>query len=208
MNDGSRFYLPALPYPAADLAPQIGEETVALHHGVIFQGHVDALNILLDGMPRLRQLPLYTLLTATRLPRQISADVLWHGGAMLLHELYFASMRRFCAGYPMPAGEIIARLKQNIGSYEEFCYRFREAALTLRGNGFVFLVRERSGAGLSITATHEYDLPDLVHYEPIFCIDLWEHAYYGDYRADRRAATSAFLSLLDWSGREKLILNT
>lgn len=193
-----RFRLPPLPYADTDLEPAFSARTLKLHHGQIFQSHIDALNIALDGYPLLQNRSAASLLTDNRLPRRQEEEILWHAGAVYCHDLYFRSMKACCGGFPVPTGKLQSEIRRDIGSCEGFCFSFREAAEALRGPGFLFLVRETSGGRWKLLSMRDYRVPDLRRVSPLLCMDLWEHAYFNEYASDRGRVVNAFLSVINW----------
>ena len=203
MSTSEGLHLPPLPYAAEALAPAIGAGTVSVHYRQIFGAHRDALRILLDGHPSLAKKSAEELLCARSLPARDAAEIRWHAGAVFAHTLYFSSMRPPVGGYAEPLGELACLIRRDIGSYGELCFRFREAALAIRGVGFLYLVLTPRGDRVRLLACRDTGVPSSAEGKPLLCMDLWEHAYYLDYAADRAAAVNAFLSVLDWEAAER-----
>ncbi len=195
--------LPPLPYAAQALTPAISAGTVSVHYERIFRAHVDALNILLDGYPTLLKKSASELLASRVLPPRDAAQIRWHAGAVFAHTLYFSSMRPPSGGYAEPCGNLAHLIRRDIGSYGELCFRFREAALTLCGPGFLYLVLTPRGGQIRLISCHGVEVPSSRQGQPLLCMDLWEHAYFIDCAEDRAAAVNAFLSVLDWKAAEQ-----
>ena len=202
MSFGFHLSLPPLPYEAGALFPAYGASAVSLHHGRIFSSHVDALRLVLDGYPSLRERQLRELLYARGASPRDAEEIRWHAGAVLAHSLYFDSMRPYMGGCPEPMGKLRDIIRQEIGSYAELCYRFREAALSLRGAGFLYLVLTERGR-LRLLALRDTEFPSKAEGEPLLCMDLWEHAYFIDYADNRASAVDAFLSVASWDAAEQ-----
>ena len=197
MSEQTRFFLPPLPYEADALFPAYGTGALCTHHDRIFAAHVDALNILLDGYRALQGKSVYELLYSSKLPRVDAEAIKWHCGAVFAHTLYFRSMSAPSGGYPIPGGRLAEKMRQSIGSYAEFCYRFREAALSVSGVGFLYLVFDKRSKTVRLLPCRNYDVPG-GWCTALLCMDLWEHAYFSDYAEDRAAAVDAFLSVVNW----------
>ena len=203
MSKHTRFVLPPLPYTADALFPAYGSGAISVHHDRIFCAHIDSLNILLDGRASLYGKSASELLLVSRLPPADASEIRWHAGAIFAHTLYFRSMCPPSGGYPIPHGQLAKLLLRDIGSYAEFCYRFRREALSLVGAGFLYLVQERASGVMRLRAYRNYEVPSSARYRILLCADLWEHAYFSDYAEDRAGAVDAFLSVVNWAEAEK-----
>ncbi len=203
MSEHARFTLPPLPYAADALAPAYSGGALCVHHDRILGAHIDSLNILLDGRPTLQGRSASDLLLTSRLPLADADEIRWHAGAICAHTLYFRSMCPPSGGYPIPHGRLAELLLRDVGSYAEFCYRFRRAALSLAGAGFLYLVQELSSGRIRLLTCRDYGVPSRARYKPLLCADLWEHAYFSDYAEDRALAVDAFLSVVNWKEAER-----
>ena len=204
MPESENFFLRGLPFPSDAFYPAFGPATIEAHYGQICRAHLDALRILRASYAELSSLTVREILMCRRLPRRDADAILWHAGALYAHELYFSSLATSPGGYPQPRRELTKMLSRDIGSYAELAYRLREAAEGVRGVGFVYLLLD-TGGSLTIRSLKDYDLPTLSKERPLFCIDLWEHAYYADHGAHPERAVDAFLSVLCWKTVEKRV---
>jgi Fe-Mn family superoxide dismutase len=191
-----------LPFSSDALYPAFCSGTLEVHHGQIFRAHQDALTILRASYPEIASLSARELLMRRNLPRRDAEGILWHAGAVYAHGLYFSSLAPPSGGYPQPKGELSLMLSRDIGSLGELVYRLCEAASSMRGVGFLYLLRD-AGGRLAIRSLRDYDCPSLHRERPLFCIDLWEHAYFSDHGARPEKAVDAFLSVLCWDTVEK-----
>ena len=180
------FELPALPYDLDDLAPHISAETLEYHHGKHHQAYVTKLNELIAGTPY-----------ADKSLEEIIADsdgVLFNqAGQHWNHSFYWNCMTPDGGGEP--TGEIADRIGSSFGSYEAFAKEFTEAAMGQFGSGWAWLVDSGDGA-LAIQKTPNADLPLAHDTKALLTIDVWEHAYYIDYRNRRPDYIDTFLTLL------------
>lgn len=197
MPQYEKSFLNALPFSFDALYPAFCAGTLEVHYGQIYRAHKDALTILRASYPEISTLSVRELLLCRRLPRRDADGILWHAGAVYAHELYFSSLAPPCGGYPCPKRELTETLSRDIGSPGELAYRLCEAASSMRGVGFVYLLRDVGGR-LVIRSYRDYDCPSLARETPLFCIDLWEHAYFSDHGARPEKAVDAFLSVLSW----------
>ena len=191
-----------LPFPLDALYPAFCAGTLQVHFDRIFQAHRDALTVLRASYPEIAELSARELLMRRNLPRRDTEEILWHAGAVFSHELYFSSLAPSIGGYPKPKGELASTLSRDVGSLGELAYRLGEAAASMHGVGFIYLIRDARGS-LVIRSLKDYDCPSLARELPLFCIDLWEHAYFSDHGASPEKAVNAFLSVLSWDTVEK-----
>ena len=201
-----RFIPPPLPYAADALSPAISKETVTIHYERIFKAHADALHILLDGNPNLLQKSAYEVLRERSLPLRESAEIRFHAGAVFAHSLYFSSMHPSRGGCAEPVGRLARLIRRDIGSYGELCFRFREAALSLCGPGFLYIVLTPRSGRVQLLSCRGADVPSERAGYPLLCMDLWEHAYFLDAADDRVLAVNAFLAVADWEAAERRLL--
>ena len=175
------FTLPALPYAKDALAPHISAETLDFHHGKHHQTYITNLNNLVEGKPEAAR-SLEELIAGAENPGPIfnNAAQVWN------HTFYWHCMKP--SGGGKPTGDVLAALEQAFGSYEKFVTDFTQAALTQFGSGWAWLAKDASGK-LVITKTGNADLPMKHGQKALLTIDVWEHAYYIDFR-NARASTS------------------
>ena len=101
-----------------------------------------------------------------------------------------------------PTGALAEAIQKNFGSLAKFKDQFTKAAVTLFGSGWAWLVRNPDGS-LAVLATHNADTPLRAGKTPLLCCDVWEHAYYIDYRNRRPDYVAAFWKLIDWKAVEQ-----
>jgi Fe-Mn family superoxide dismutase len=183
------FELPALPYRLDDLAPHISAETLEFHHGKHHQAYVTKLNELIDGTA-----------DADKSLEQIikhSDGVLFNqAGQHWNHSFYWNCMTP--GGGGEPTGEVAERIGSSFGSYDEFAKQFTEAAMGQFGSGWAWLVDPGDGS-LAIQKTPNADLPLAHDTKALLTIDVWEHAYYIDFRNRRPDYIDTFLThLVNW----------
>ena len=182
------FELPPLPYAQDALAPHISAETLEYHYGKHHQTYVTNLNKLVDGTEFENAALEDVILKSDGGLFNNSAQV-WN------HTFYWNSMSP--SGGGAPTGEVADAINSAFGSYDEFKAKFAEAATTQFGSGWAWLVD--SGSGLEIMKTSNADLPMKHSSKALLTIDVWEHAYYIDFRNARPNYISTFLdSLVNW----------
>ena len=179
---------PPLPYDKAALAPHISAETLEYHYGKHHKTYVDNLNKLIDG----------TALASASLEdiiRQSEGGVFNNAAQTWNHTFYWQSMKP--SGGGKPTGELAAAITRDFGSFETFVRDLSEAAMTQFGSGWAWLVSDKGK--LSVTKTGNADLPLKHGQKALLTIDVWEHAYYIDYRNARPKFIDVVLdSLINW----------
>jgi Fe-Mn family superoxide dismutase len=187
------FTLPDLPYPIDALAPHISQETLEYHHGKHHNTYVTKLNELTGGEKTDADLESVILEADNPSPLFNNAAQTWN------HTFYWSCMKPDGGGEP--TGEIGDAISSAFGSYEEFAKQFTEAALTQFGSGWAWLASE--GGTLKIVKTANADLPLKHSQQALLTCDVWEHAYYIDYRNLRPKFAETFLaSLVNWGFAE------
>ncbi len=182
------FELPPLPYDKEALAPHISAETLEYHYGKHHQAYVTNLNKLIEGTDHENSTLEEIILASDGGLFNNSAQV-WN------HTFYWSSMAP--GGGGAPTGDVADRVNSAFGSYEEFRAKWAEAATTQFGSGWAWLIDD--GGKLDIVKTANADLPLKHSQKALLTIDVWEHAYYIDFRNARPNYITTYLdSLLNW----------
>jgi len=182
------FTLPPLPYAKDALAPHISAETLDFHYGKHHQAYVTNLNKLVEGKPEEKK-SLEEIILSSDGGTFNNAAQIWN------HTFYWSSMKPHGGG--QPTGDLLAAITRDFGSFDKFKEDFTTAATTQFGSGWAWLVL-KSGK-LSVTKTGNADLPLKHGQKALLTIDVWEHAYYIDYRNARPKYIETFLtSLANW----------
>ncbi len=183
------FSLPPLPYDKNALAPQISAETLEFHHGKHHQAYVTNLNKLIEGKPA-ANMSLEEVILSSDGPTFNNAAQIWN------HTFYWSSMKPNGGG--LPTGDLADAINRDFGSFEKFAEEFANAATTQFGSGWAWLVLGKDKK-LAVTKTGNADLPMKHGQKALLTIDVWEHAYYIDYRNARPKYIETFLShLANW----------
>ncbi|MCB9401942.1 MAG: superoxide dismutase [Fe] [Microthrixaceae bacterium] len=182
------FELPPLPYAQDALAPHISPETLEYHYGKHHQTYVTNLNKLVEGT-EFENAPLEDVILKSDGGLFNNSAQVWN------HTFYWNSMSPNGGG--APTGAAADAINGAFGSYDDFKAKFAEAATTQFGSGWAWLVD--NGSGLEIMKTSNADLPMKHGAKALLTIDVWEHAYYIDFRNARPNYISTFLdSLVNW----------
>jgi superoxide dismutase, Fe-Mn family len=180
------FTLAPLPYAEDALAPVISAETLRLHHGKHHRKYVDTMNQLLEK-EGVQAASLEELVRMAKGKLFNNAAQAWN------HDFYWHSLS---PKRQRPAGALLNRLEKDFGSYDAFAGKFAAAATGQFGSGWAWLV-EKDGR-LEVMATANADTPMAQGIRCLLTVDVWEHAYYVDYRNERERYVSAILERLNW----------
>lgn len=192
----SNITLPDLPYAKDALEPHISAETLEYHHDKHHAAYVNKLKDLLPGSG-LEDKTLEEIIVATA--KDDSKKTMFNQAAQVWnHTFYWNSMTPDNGG-GAPTGDLKAKIEEDFGSYENFRDEFKKAATTQFGSGWAWLVADSIGGKLSVINTGNADTP-LAHDQiAVLTCDVWEHAYYIDYRNRRPDYVDTFLdSLVNW----------
>ena len=182
------FTLPPLPWSKDALVPHISAETIDFHYGKHHQAYVTNLNKLVEGKPEASK-GLEELILASEGGVFNNAAQIWN------HTFYWNSMKPQGGG--KPTGKLLELVNRDFGSADNLLQQLGEAAKTQFGSGWAWLVEE--GGKLKVTKTANADLPLKHKQKALLTCDVWEHAYYIDYRNARPDYVEAFLkNLVNW----------
>ena len=180
--------LPPLPYEYDALEPFISRETLTFHHDKHHRAYIAKTNELIKGT-KYEQLPLDDLLLK-------SEGTLFNNVAQALnHSFFWKCLSPKGGGYP--GGKAQELITRSWGSFEKFREEFSRAAVSNFGSGWTWLIQNDRGM-LEIINTGNADTPKRHGLTPILTLDVWEHAYYIDYRNDRPGFVKAFWSIVNW----------
>jgi Fe-Mn family superoxide dismutase len=195
------FKLNPLPYKSDALAPVIDAETMLLHHDKHHQAYIDKLNAALENYAELHRTPLARLLAdLDNLDESIRTTVRNNGGGHANHSMFWEIM-----GPPdstKPKGALADAIKAQYGSLETFYDAFEKAGTGQFGSGWVFLSYDPAAKKLAIEALPNQDSPLMSGKQPLFGNDVWEHAYYLNYRNKRADYLKAWWKVLNWDAVE------
>ena len=181
--------LPDLPYPLDALEPHMSRETLEYHHGKHHKGYVDKLNTLIRGT-ELEGLSLEELIGRSKGAVFNNAAQAWN------HAFFWRCLAP--EGGSLPSGDLRAAIERDCGSFNGFVERFRKAGTEVFGSGWVWLSSSGPDGGLSVETTANADNPLRSGRLPLITCDLWEHAYYIDYRNERARFLEGFFRLANW----------
>jgi Fe-Mn family superoxide dismutase len=188
------FSVPDLGYSYDALQPHISADIMQLHHDKHHQTYVTKLNAALEGNDELSHLSIEELLrNLSDVPEEIRGAVRNNGGGHYNHSLFWKVLSPNGGG--QPAGALGDDLIAKYGSFEAFTEKFNAAALALFGSGWVWLT-----PALEIVTSPNQDSPLIDgEEEPLMGLDVWEHAYYLDYKNKRDEYVAAWWNVVDWA---------
>lgn len=184
----ARFAPKELPYAYDALAPQVSEETLRFHHDKHYVGYVNKLNELILDTPYAQQ-PLEDIIVSADGAIFNNAAQAWN------HEFFFDELSP--KAQARPAGALLKAIDESFGSFEQLKAQMEKAAVGLFGSGWVWLAEDKSGR-LAIVSEQNAGNPLRYGMKPLMCFDVWEHAYYIDYRNRRADAVAALWDRIDW----------
>ena len=187
------YTLPTLEYSYDALGSYISKDIMKLHHSKHHQTYVDKLNGALDGKVDLQSRSLEELLmNIESLPESIRTAVRNNGGGHLNHSLFWQWMSP--DGGSEPTGDLAKKIEEKYGSFQAFTDEFTARALGVFGSGWAWLQPD-----LQIVTTANQDNPIMTGQQaPILGLDVWEHAYYLDYKNVRADYVKAWWEVVNW----------
>jgi len=180
--------LPELPYALDALEPHISRETLEFHYGKHHQTYIDKLNGLIDGTE-------FATASLEDIVRKSSGGIFNNAAQVWNHTFYWHCLAPNGGGEP--TGALAAAIDAAFGSFGAFREQFTDRAVTLFGSGWAWLVKQPDGT-LAITQTSNAETPLTGAGLPLLTCDVWEHAYYIDYRNARPKYLEAFWQLVNW----------
>lgn len=183
-----KFELPKLPYEMDGLEPFMSKETIEYHYGKHHQAYTNNLNKLIEGT-EFENSPLEEII------KKADGGIFNNAAQYFNHTFFFEALK--VNGKDAPQGELAKLIDKKYGCFESFKEQFSAKAATLFGSGWTWLIVDADGA-LDIMQTSNADTPIREELKPLMCIDVWEHAYYIDYRNARPSFISKFWEIINW----------
>ena len=188
------FKLSELPYSKDALAPHISAETLEYHYGKHHQGYINKLNAAVEGKPEAEK-------TLEEIIKTSEGGLFNNAAQVWNHTFYWNSLSPDGGGEP--TGDLATAIEKDFGSFTDFKEKFNAAAAGRFGSGWAWLVKSASGK-LEITTTLNAECPITDKgVTPLLTCDVWEHAYYIDYRNARPKYLEAFWNIVNWDFAEE-----
>lgn len=194
-----QFILPELPYSLDGLEPVLSKETLEYHYGKHHAAYVNNLNGLIADTDFVN-MPIEDIISR--------ADVgpMFNNSAQAYnHTFYWYGMAPVKGGVNIPSDHIGQAINESFGDFESFKTQFSEIAAKHFGSGWAWLLKDKDGK-LAMKGMHDADTPVKDGDTPLLALDVWEHAYYVDYRNKRPDYITAFWQLVNWDFVEKQLL--
>ncbi len=189
------FELPPLPYASDALEPYIDKTTMEIHHDKHHGAYVTNLNKALESAPELQGKSIQEILAGINtVPESIRTTVRNNGGGHANHDMFWKIMKH--GGGGKPSGELGQAIDSAFSSFDNFKEKFSAAAVGRFGSGWAWLVGK--GGKLEIISSANQDSPYMDGLDPVFGLDVWEHAYYLKYQNRRAEYVAAWWNVVNW----------
>ena len=185
-----KFDMPTLPYGIADLAPALSQESILFHFGKHLQTYVNNLNVALPGSG-------FEGKSLEEIVKSAEGGIFNNVGQILNHTLYFLQFKP-ASSSNVPTGRIAELIVRDFGTFEKFKDDFQTKGAGLFGSGWVWL-SATDNEKLVITQEVNAQNPLTKGLKPLLTFDVWEHAYYIDYRNRRPDYLKALWTIVDWN---------
>ncbi|HOT06030.1 MAG: Superoxide dismutase (Fe) [Methanosaeta sp. PtaB.Bin039] len=198
MEDKKFYVLPELPYGSKDLEPHISETQLKLHHDKHHLAYVNGANGILERMDRARE-------AKTDFDQKATLKELsFHIGGHILHSLFWANMAPAeKGGGGKPVGALAKEIEKEFGSFERFKKEFSAAAVGVEGSGWAALAICGQTRRPIIMQVEKHNFNVYPTLRIMLVLDVWEHAYYLDYKNERAKFVEAFWNVVNWAEAER-----
>lgn len=192
--EDSRFYsLPKLPYDYTALAPHISEEQLRIHHLKHHQAYVNGANAVFEKLDKARKDNADLDMKATL------KELSFHIGGFKLHNLFWENLAPSSGGGGgTPKGELAKAINGEFSKFDRFKKEFTQAATSAEGSGWAVLTFCRKTRRPLIVQIEKHNVNAIPGFEILMVLDVWEHAYYLDYRNDRAKFVDTFWNIVNW----------
>ena len=197
--DESKFYtLPKLPYEYSALAPHISEEQLKLHHQKHHQAYVNGANSIFEKLDKARKENTDLDMKATL------KELSFHIGGFKLHNLFWENLAPAGnGGGGVPKGDLAKAINAEFSKFERFKKEFTQAAISAEGSGWAVLTFCRKTGRPLIVQIEKHNTNVVPGFEILMVLDVWEHAYYLDYKNDRAKFVDTFWNIVNWDAVEQ-----
>jgi len=189
----TKFYvLPKLEYEYKDLVPYISEEQLRIHHSKHHQAYVNGANAIFQKLDNARKEGIDLDVKSTL--KELSFNI----GGHLLHSLFWENMSPPSKGGGKPSGALAETLEKEFGSFERFKKEFTAAALSVEGSGWAALAYCKQTNRPIIMQIEKHNMNVYPMFRILMVLDVFEHAYYIDYKNERAKFVEAFWNIVNW----------
>lgn len=192
------YQLPKLTYGYGDLAPFISEEQLRLHQAKHHQAYINGANAIFEKLAKAR-------IESSDLDMKAALKELsFHVSGHVLHSIFWQSLAPVTqGGGGEPGGVLVEKINSEFGDFDRFKKEFSQAALTVEGSGWAVLGQSIEDGRLLIMQIEKHNINLLPQFKILLVLDLWEHAYYLDYKNERAKFIEAFWNIVSWREAEK-----
>lgn len=192
--EASKLYaLPKLPYGYSQLAPHMSEEQLTIHHQKHHQAYVNGSNAILQRMDKARKEGVDFDVKSTM------KELSWNIGGHLLHSLFWANLAPTGKGGGKPGGALAEVLEKEFGSFDRFKKEFTQAAASVEGSGWAALTFCRQTNRPITMQVEKHNTNVYPMFRILMILDVFENAYYLDYKNDRAKFIEAFWNIVNWN---------
>jgi superoxide dismutase, Fe-Mn family len=192
MTDKKFYVLPDLPYAYNALEPYISDAQLRLHHDKHHAAYVNGANTILDRLDKARQAVTDLDMKATL------KELSFQAGGHILHHLFWQNLAPASKAFIEPSGILGESIKKEFVSFERFKKEFSSVAASTEGSGWAALARCGLTGRLLIMQIEKHNVNVYPHLRMLMVLDVWEHAYYLDYKNERHKFVEAFWSIVNW----------
>ncbi len=193
------YSLPELRYGYKDLEPYISEEQLRIHHDKHHQAYVNGANAIIQKLDKARKDGADIDVKSTL------KELSFHIGGHILHSLFWSNLAPKGKGGKIPAGVLGDVIAREFGSFERFRKEFTQAAVSVEGSGWAALTFCRQTNRLMIMQIEKHNINIYPTFGILMVLDVWEHAYYLDYKNERAKFVDAFWNIVNWDEVNKRI---
>ncbi len=193
-----RYELPKLPYDYSELEPCILTEIMQLHHDKHHLAYVNGANSALDKLEKARKGELQIDV------RAVMRDYSFNFNGHVLHSTFWQSMAPSGKGGGTPGGAIGDKINESFSGFDAFKAQFSDAAKTVEGSGWAALVYEPETDNLAIAQVEKHNIGHLAASPVLLVLDVWEHAYYLQYKNDRSRFVDNWWSIVNWNYADRM----
>ena len=198
MESVKSFSLPTLPYAYNALAPYMSEQQLTIHHDKHHQAYVNGANVIFEKLDKARKE------NADLDVKSTLKELSFHIGGHLLHSAFWDCMAPPDKGGGKPGGVIADVLAKEFGSFERFKMEFSKAAASVEGSGWAALVMHPCVDRPLVMQIEKHNMNLYPTFRLLLVLDLWEHAYYIDYKNDRAKFVEGFWNIVNWDYANKI----
>ena len=192
MEQAKLYVLPQLPYGYGDLQPYISEEQLRIHHSKHHQAYVNGANAIIQRLDKARREDLDLDVKAAL------KELSWNVAGHLLHSLFWENLAPPKSGGGEPGGKLADKIFEDFGSFERFKKEFSQTAVSVEGSGWAALTVCRQTGRLMLMQVEKHNVNVYPAFPILMVLDVFEHAYYIDYKNDRGKFVEAFWNIVNW----------